>query len=126
MAGSKKAVLLINTHSRKGKDLLVHAEKSLRDHGVEVTRTHALEGQRQIDDAVAGIVGEGADLLIVGSGDGTISEVVDHSAYKKTTLGYIPLGTSNNFARRLGIPLEVEGAIDSIANGKVTEIDLGK
>ena len=38
----------------------------------------------------------------------------------------LPLGTANSFARTLGIPLDLTGAIDVLVNGKVANIDLGK
>jgi diacylglycerol kinase family enzyme len=40
--------------------------------------------------------------------------------------GVSPLGTANSFARTLGIPLDLTGAIDVLVNGKVANIDLGK
>ena len=37
----------------------------------------------------------------------------------------LPLGTGNGFARTLGLPLDLEGAVDTIVNGQVVTIDLG-
>jgi YegS/Rv2252/BmrU family lipid kinase len=37
----------------------------------------------------------------------------------------LPLGTANSFARTLGIPLDLDGAVDTIANGRRRRIDLG-
>ena len=63
--------------------------------------------------------------IIVGGGDGTISSVVDAFAYRATVFGLLPLGTANSFARSLEIPLDLEGAVDVIAHGKVADVDLG-
>lgn len=41
-------------------------------------------------------------------------------------LGFIPLGTTNNFARSVDIPLDTVAAVDTILHGKVRTIDLGK
>ena len=38
----------------------------------------------------------------------------------------MPLGTTNNFARTLGIPLTLAGAIGVLAGGKVADVDLGR
>jgi hypothetical protein len=65
-------------------------------------------------------------LLVVGSGDGTIAAVVDHLAHTDTVLGYLPLATTNNFGRSLGLPLHLRPAVDVIAYGTPRRIDLGR
>ncbi len=52
--------------------------------------------------------------------------MVDHFAYTSVVFGVLPLGTANSFARTLGIPLDLAGAIDVLVNGKVANIDLAK
>lgn len=71
-------------------------------------------------------INRGHKFIVVGGGDGTISSIVDYFAYKDVVLGILPLGTANSFARSLGIPLDLKGAIDVIVNGKVVDLDLGK
>jgi YegS/Rv2252/BmrU family lipid kinase len=65
------------------------------------------------------------DLLILGGGDGTVSGLVDLMVGHDVILGVLPLGTANSFARTLGIPLTIEGAVDVIRTGKPRRIDLG-
>lgn len=56
-----------------------------------------------------------AHTIIVLGGDGTVNEVVNGIAYlSKTTLGYIPTGSSNDFARSLCIPTDPLTALDNI------------
>jgi len=50
---------------------------------------------------------------------------VDFLAHHDVTLGLLPLGTANDFARTLGIPSDVDEACEAIANGKVVDVDLG-
>ncbi len=60
------------------------------------------------------------DLIIAAGGDGTINEVVNGLAPLDTrpTLGIIPVGTTNDFARALGIPREnILNAADTVING---------
>jgi diacylglycerol kinase family enzyme len=57
-------------------------------------------------------------MVILGGGDGTLSKNVDHFLGSDTILAVLPLGTANSFARTLGIPLDLGGAIDMIANGR--------
>ena len=71
-------------------------------------------------------IAKGRKFIIIGGGDGTISSVVDHFAYTSVVFGVLPLGTANSFARTLGIPLDLTGAIDVLVNGKVADVDLGK
>ena len=47
------------------------------------------------------------------------------SSARDTVFAFLPLGTANSFARTLGIPLDLDGAIDVIANGVARRIDLG-
>ncbi|MDE2003578.1 MAG: sphingosine kinase [Betaproteobacteria bacterium] len=43
----------------------------------------------------------------------------------ETTLGILPLGTLNHFAKDLRIPLDLDGAIQTIASGQTAKVDLG-
>jgi YegS/Rv2252/BmrU family lipid kinase len=65
-----------------------------------------------------------APMVIIGGGDGTLSETIDYFLGKETVFAFLPLGTANSFARTLGLPLELDGAIDVIANGLACPIDL--
>ncbi len=65
-------------------------------------------------------------MVIVGGGDGTLSSTVDQFLGTGTVFAVLPLGTANSFARALGIPLELDGAINVIANGVRKRIDLGE
>ena len=122
----RNAILMVNVSSRKGNQLLLEAKRLLKQRGFRIIETLLVRDTTSIDTAMTRVMRSAPDLLILASGDGTVSTVVDHLAYTNTVLGFIPLGTTNNFARSLSIPLDVEGAIDVIANGKVADIDLGK
>ena len=47
-------------------------------------------------------------------------------AHTRTTLGVLPLGTANDFARTLGIPSSMVAAVDTLVTGRVVDIDLGR
>lgn len=66
------------------------------------------------------------DLLVVAGGDGTVGTAAGLLAHRDTALGVIPLGTMNNFARSLGVPLDLPAAVRTIAAGKVADVDLGR
>lgn len=66
------------------------------------------------------------DLLIFGGGDGSVATAADFLAYRDVALGVLALGTTNNFARSLRLPLTIDGADRTIATGKVADVDLGR
>ena len=55
-------------------------------------------------DRTAESLRNGADLVVVAGGDGTVRQVASALVGTEATLGIVPLGTFNNFARRLNIP----------------------
>ena len=122
----KRAILLVNTRSRKGRLLYGEAKRQLRERGYSFIRTYAVKKPQHIERIIAKAIAQKPELLIVGSGDGTLSTVVDHLAYSDIVLGYLPLGTTNNFGRSLQIPTDLMAAIDIIEQGKVAAVDLGK
>ncbi|SFB71968.1 diacylglycerol/lipid kinase family protein [Butyrivibrio sp. YAB3001] len=66
--------------------------------------------------------------LVVLGGDGTLNEVINGiQDFDNTLLGYIPIGSSNDFARDLSYPKKIDTLIDRIIEGKlVRTLDLGK
>jgi YegS/Rv2252/BmrU family lipid kinase len=70
-------------------------------------------------------VRSGAPMIIVGGGDGSLSCAVDEVVERECVFALLPLGTANSFARTLGIPLDLDGAIAVIAGGQRRRIDLG-
>jgi len=67
----------------------------------------------------------GADLLIVWGGDGTVQRVVDVVAGTDVTVAIIPAGTANLLATNLGVPIDLEGALDVALHGARRAIDVG-
>ncbi len=66
------------------------------------------------------------DAVIAGGGDGTISTVAGALLGKDVPLGILPLGTLNHFAKDLGIPLTIPEAVQVIAAGHRTLLDVAK
>ncbi len=63
------------------------------------------------------------DYIFVAGGDGTLNEAVngvaaEPSALADVTLGVVPLGTGNDFATALGIPDDLDQAIDALGRGQ--------
>jgi len=68
---------------------------------------------------------EGRDTVIVAGGDGTINEAIQALAGTETTLGYLPNGTINIWARELGLPLDPRQAARLMIEGHAEQVDLG-
>jgi diacylglycerol kinase family enzyme len=66
------------------------------------------------------------DAVIVGGGDGSIRTVASVLVGSSVALGILPLGTLNHFAKDLGIPTTVEGAVGVFASETPRSIDLGE
>jgi YegS/Rv2252/BmrU family lipid kinase len=66
--------------------------------------------------------------IVVLGGDGTLNEVMNGIAdFEKVLVGYIPIGSSNDFARDLSYPKKIDELMDTIVKGeKVRSLDLGK
>jgi diacylglycerol kinase (ATP) len=123
----RRAVLLVNTRSRRGARCFRQAHALLEERGFTIPAAHAVDDPAaQLEKLLPTILADRPPLLAVGSGDGTIATVVDYVASSETVLGYLPLGTTNNFGRALGLPMRLEQAIDVIAAGKVADVDLGR
>lgn len=67
---------------------------------------------------------EGADLVIVCGGDGTVREVCAELAGTGIPVGIVPAGTGNLLARNLGIPLYIRAALDIALTGQDRAIDM--
>jgi diacylglycerol kinase family enzyme len=80
----------------------------------------------EIAPAVAAAVKRGADLVVAGGGDGTVSAGAAGLVGTGVTLGVLPMGTLNHFAKDLAIPLEQAQAIAVIAGGRRLDVDVGE
>ena len=120
-------VVVVNGASRRSERALGALQSSLHAHGLAVDGLHVGTDEREVRGHVKRAVRSGADAVVVGGGDGTMAHAVDVLAHRKTTLGLIPLGTGNSFARSLGIPLDdVDAAVAVIARGRRRKVDLGR
>lgn len=66
------------------------------------------------------------DVLIAAGGDGTVNAVAQIAVEMHATLGILPMGTLNHFARDLGLPQDLEGAIRAIVEGYTANVDVGE
>lgn len=120
----QSAALIVNAKSRKGRKLFRKAAEIARTFPFKID-SYPVRNPNLLEDAVRKALKAKPDIVILGGGDGTVSGLVDLLVGKDVALGVLPLGTANSFARTLGIPLEVEGAMQVIRDGYFRRIDLG-
>ncbi|MFD8231142.1 diacylglycerol/lipid kinase family protein [Streptomyces sp. NPDC059696] len=93
------------------------------DRGARVWMTSA---ERDAAALARNAVEEGAQVVGVAGGDGTVSAVAAVAADEGLPLVVVPAGTRNHFARDLGLDLRDPGlALDALADGEPTQVDLG-
>ena len=147
-----KTKIIYNPKSgkRKLQPLMSYVIEQLSESGCKNLEVYPTRGAGDAAQAAEFAAGEGCKLVIAVGGDGTASEVVHgllrHTAQipevpqseqaadiiQPTTqmaqipvLGYIPSGTSNDFASALGIPGDVRKAVQIITEGHCAKIDVG-
>ena len=121
----RQAVVVVNVQARKGADVFEQACDKLTAAGIEVLERHAVEDPDQMRSIVQKAIANGAPMVIVGGGDGSLSTTIDDFLCSDTVFAFLPLGTANSFAKTLGVPVDLDGAIEVIAKGRARRIDLG-
>ena len=124
----KRLVLIMNPTAGKGR-----AEKTLPELVSLFTAAGYLVSSHLTDKAgdatkLAAQYGEDTDLLVCCGGDGTLNETVNGlmTLSKRPQMGYIPAGTTNDFAISMSIPRDMLTAAGTIINGQPFPLDVGK
>jgi diacylglycerol kinase (ATP) len=119
----KRALLLINPHARRGGESLDAIVGRLHKGGLDIT----IEPFSALPEIARDItrLRENADMIILCGGDGTIASGAMAVEESGLPLGIIPLGTANDLARTLDIPMDLLQASDVILSGQTRRIDLG-
>jgi diacylglycerol kinase (ATP) len=121
----QSAVLVANSGARQTAEVFAKARTMLVERGIHVTHTHVVDNHKDLCRYVGRAVKNGAGLVIVGGGDGTLTAAAGQLAKSKSVLGVLPLGTGNSFALSLGIT-DLEVAVDAIVGGREVAVDLGR
>ena len=124
----KKTLLMINPVAgrQKIRTTLIDVVDTLVKAGHEIT---IYTTQKDVDTCTFVKEQEGRfDYVICSGGDGTFSEILSASmAWKeKPILGYIPCGTTNDFASGIGLSTDCKTAAWEIASGEARTFDAGR
>jgi YegS/Rv2252/BmrU family lipid kinase len=123
----KSSIILISNPAAKGASerKVQGAYRLLKSKGyaVEILSTkHRGEAENLAREAVKRL----PFLIIAAGGDGTFSEVINGMVNSDIPLAILPMGTTNVLAKEIGIPENVEGAIEIAARGTPRTVSLGK
>ena len=121
---NRRALLIVNDKSRQGGTDLDAALEVFRRGGVEVFLRQG-DGPEEVDRLIRKNACR-ADLVILAGGDGTLHRGAGALLDSGLPFGILPLGTANDLARTLQIPLDLEGAANAIVAGRQREIDLAQ
>jgi YegS/Rv2252/BmrU family lipid kinase len=121
------AAVIINASSgandkREAREQLAEVFAS---NGIEA-RISLAESGAEIIDLARRAVRDNCQPIIAGGGDGTINAVASLLVDTDKTLGILPLGTLNHFAKDLHIPLDLEGAVRVFLEGREAKVDVGE
>ena len=123
----KKLLFVFNPRSGKGQiksrlldivDTMVKEEYEVTIHPTQASR----DAQRLVEKEAAEY-----DLVVCSGGDGTLDEVVTGMMKnkKKVPIGYIPAGSTNDFAKSMKIPKDMVRAARTAVKGKSFSCDIG-
>jgi YegS/Rv2252/BmrU family lipid kinase len=128
---AQRTLVIVNPRSRNGatgrrwRGYEARLREVLGPLEVEHTRAPR-DAERLAREAVRA----GVERVLVAGGDGTLSEVATGLLAAQladyATVGLLPLGTGGDFARSLGVPRDLEGALACIAAGKTRKVDAGR
>lgn len=122
------ALLIVNPVS--GKKLVIRylpqIVRTLTDAGYLVTML--VTSRRGEATELAACYGARFDLVCCTGGDGTLNETVSGLAREgiHVPVGYIPCGSTNDFAVSRGLPSEIPAAAEAIASGRKRRFDVGR
>ena len=122
----QRAVLIVNTHSRRGEEQFAGLQGLMEKAGVPIAASHGIKDPARMKPTVEQALAEGADLVIVGGGDGSISGTIGAMIGSEAIFAALPLGTANSFARGLGLGPDIEQAVRAIAEGHSVWVDLAE
>jgi diacylglycerol kinase family enzyme len=124
MMGARVSVI-INASSGAPKISGLSADLAGRFKAAEFEPDIRLVNSPEIAAEVRRAVAAKPGMIVIGGGDGTLSAAASSLIGTGTALGILPLGTLNHFAKDLHIPLDIEGAVQTIAGAQTLKVDVG-
>ena len=115
-----KAAIIFNEEAGQG-DRLKEISEYLNRENFEYD-VFKISG-RNLPDILEKVSKKNYEMLVAAGGDGTVSSVAEKAVILNKTMGIIPSGTLNHFAKDAGIPFNTNEALRTITGGKTILID---
>ena len=124
---TRSVVVLLNAASGGGNDAARAARiAALFEQAGASADVRLVRGGDELAAALSSAIERRPDAIVAGGGDGTVGSVAAALVGGPIALGVLPLGTLNHFAKDLGLPLDLEPAIERIARGALRRVDVGE
>ena len=124
----KRLLFIYNPTAGKGeiRGSLSYILEEFSGRGYEVVvhpTTRAMDATRVMQEW-----GDSFDMIVCSGGDGTLDEVVTGmlSGRFSRPVGYIPAGSTNDYASSLGLPMQLQSAAKAIMEGTIYPCDIGR
>jgi YegS/Rv2252/BmrU family lipid kinase len=126
--GAPPRVAVVAHRRKKLGGGLNELRQRLRDHGITDPMWFEVDKSRKVPKRVREALRHKPDLVLVWGGDGSVQRAIDAlvSAKSKAQLGILPAGTANLLANNLGVPIDLEGALDTALSGDTKALDVGR
>jgi len=121
---TNKLILVVSPHAGH-ESRLVRARKAMAATGLDVTLEMPVGELDRLPDLLQRTDSR-APIVVAAGGDGTVGAVANALIGTPAVLGIVPLGTSNDFARSINIPMHVENAVRLLSHGRVSTVDAGR
>ena len=105
---------------------LAELRSVLERRGIDELRWREVPKSRKAPKQVRKALEWGADLIFVWGGDGMAQRAIDVAAGSDTPIALIPAGTANLLASNLGVPRDIEAAVDIGLAGERRRLDVGR
>jgi diacylglycerol kinase family enzyme len=118
-------ILNSSSGSHPGPELREKLSRILAENGTQARILLASSGAEVLELARRAVK-ENSEVIVAGGGDGTVNAVANELMGSSITLGVLPLGTFNHFAKDLHIPQDLEGAVRNLFTGRAVPVDVGE
>jgi undecaprenyl-diphosphatase len=123
-AGTKQLILVVSPHAGH-EHKLARAKEVMAAHGLEVVAEIAVDDLHRLPRLLQSN-GSPPPIVVAAGGDGTVGAVANAVMDTPAVLGILPLGTSNDFARSINLPIHIHHAVRVLARGRVSRHDAGR
>jgi YegS/Rv2252/BmrU family lipid kinase len=122
---STDRLVLVSSPRAGGAGKMQRARNAIARHGLGVAASLQVDQLDRLPRLLEKM-GSSQVVVVAAGGDGTVGAVADAIYGTDALMGILPLGTSNDFARSLEIPMGLESAVRLLARGPIRQVHLGR